>query len=174
MADLIANSTWLGVGVEAGGSLFLFGTEATSGVIWNIGNVNQSAGFTLGSLRLGPGLGGGGGLTAICVFNCDNISRIHNTRVTDWGFNFSFGKKWSSVAKGLKNYKFFAAVAKVGKAMSLSVNDLSDITDGLKFLYDAYEIGKSKKPKTVCISIPFAGAGLEASLNYTIGKIKIG
>lgn len=174
MTDFLERKTWLGVGGKVGGTLFVVGMEDTEGGIFNIGNPNIKNWFSLASVRLGLGLGAGAGLTAICVFNCDNIWRLHNTRNTDWGVNFALGEKWDSVAKTLKNMKFFATIARIGpKLKGFKPKDIESLRNGLHYLYNEYDVLSSGgDPKVVCLDTP-ASIGLEVSLNYTIGTIEI-
>lgn len=174
MTSFLERKTWLGIGGKVGGTLFVVGMEDTTGLIFNIGNPNIRAGFSLTSVRLGPGLGGGAGLTAICVFNCDNIWRLHNTQTTDWGVNLSLGEKWDSVVKALKNMKFFAKIARIGpKLKGFKPSDIESLRNDLHYLYNAYDIASSGgDPKVICLDTP-ASIGLEVSLNYTIGTIEI-
>ena len=127
MTNFLERKTWLGIGGKVGGTLFVVGAEDTTGCVFNLSNPNVRAWFSLTSVRLGPGLGGGAGLTAMCVFNCDNIRRLHNTQTTDWGVNISLGEKWDSVVKALKNMKFFAKIARIGpklKGLSRVISSL--------------------------------------------------
>lgn len=174
MTDFLERKTWLGVGGKVGGTLFVVGMEDTEGGILNIGNPNVKNWFSLTSVRLGLGLGGGVGLTSICVFNCDNIWRIHNTRNTDWGVNFALGEKWDAVAKTLKNMKFFSTVARIGpKLKGFKPKDIETLRNGLHYLYNEYDVLSSGgEPKVVCLDTPVS-AGLEVSINYTIGTIEI-
>lgn len=174
MADFVERKTWLGVGAKGGGTLFVAGMEETEGAILNIGNPNVRNWFSLFSMRLGLGLGAGVGLTVLCVFNCDNIWRIHNTRNTDWGVNFALGEKWDAVAKTLINIKFFSTVARIGpKLKGYKPQHIETLRKGLHILYNVYDVYSSDgDPKVVCFDTPLS-AGLEVSINYTIGTIEI-
>jgi hypothetical protein len=84
------NRTWLGVGLKTGGTLLVVGMENCEGKMFNLANPTARYDFSILSGRLGLGLGGGTGLSAVCVFNCDNpMVRLHNTQTTDWGVNIS-------------------------------------------------------------------------------------
>ena len=174
MADFDPDRTWLGIGEKTGGTLFVVGMEGTEGMVFNLGNMSARAGFSLMNVRLGVGLGGGIGLVALCVFNCDNIWRINNTSADDWGVNLSLGGQWSKIAKGLKNYKFFTTVARVGAKLRRFVpEDAENLRNSLHYLYNTFDVGASSEPKAVMIDTPI-GVGLEASINYSFGgKIEI-
>jgi len=164
MADFDPNKTWLGIGEKTGGILFVVGMEGTEGMVFNIGNILSRANFSLLNVRLGLGLGGGIGLVALCVFNCDNIYQINNKPSDDWGVNLSVGGQWSKIAKVLKNYKFFTTVARVGAKLRRFVpEDLENLRNGMHYLYTTYDIGASSDPKVIAIDTP-VGVGLEASM----------
>jgi hypothetical protein len=174
MTDFLERKTWLGVGLKTGGTMVTVGFENTEGGIMNLGNPNVRNWFSLTSVRFGLGLGGGTGLTAICVFNCDNIRRLHNTQNTDWGVNFALGERWDTVARTLKNMRFFSTVVRIGPSLSgFRPSHIETIRNGLHYLYNEYDVLLSGgDPKVVCIDTP-ASAGLEVSLNFTIGNIEI-
>ena len=162
--------TWLGIGEKTGGTLFVVGMEGTEGMVFNVGNTAVRNNFSLMNARLGIGLGGGIGMVALCVFNCDSIWRINNTSANDWGVNISLGGQWSKIAKALKNYKFFTTVARVGAKLRRFVpEDAESIRNSLHYLYSEYDVASAgNAPKVVSIDIPI-GVGLEASINYAFG-----
>lgn len=170
------NTTWLGIGEKTGGMLFVVGMEGTEGKMFNLGNINARCGFSLLNARLGLGLGGGTGLVALCVFNCDSpITRINNTPADDWGVNISIGGQWAKIAKALKNYHFFTTVARVGaKLHGLVPKHSEDIRNAMHYLYNAYDVGSAgAAPKVIAIDTPI-GVGLEVSAVYALGgKIEI-
>ncbi len=88
--------------------------------------------------------------------------------------NLSLGGKWSSVAKALKNRKFFTAVARIGtKLNGVNGKDLEDARNGLHYLYNAYDMkGMDSTPKFISFDIP-VGVGVEASIAMSYGKIEI-
>jgi len=175
MGEFDPSNTWMGIGLKTGGTLFVVGMEGVEGKMFNIGNPTAKYNFSIMSVRLGPGLGGGTGLVAVCAFNCDNpMVRLHNTEITDWGVNISLGGQWSKIAKTLKNSRFFTRVARVGaKLTRLVPTAAEEFRNDMHYLYTAFDIGsKDTKPKVVVIDTP-AGVGLEVSANYTIGKIEI-
>ena len=119
-------------------------------------------------------LGGGAGLIACLVFNCPNLTVLDETDQADWGVNIALGEKWDGVVKALKNYKFFAAIAKVGKSvMKLNPKDIESIRNSMAYLYNAYDMQTMPGPKMITIDIPGAGVGLEVSANMTMGKLEI-
>ena len=69
--------TWLGVGIKSGGMLTVYGYESVSGVLWNLKNPSDEHQFTLKGLRIGVGLGGGGAVTCLFIFNVKNIYRLN-------------------------------------------------------------------------------------------------
>lgn len=174
--DDILKRTWLGIGLKTGGILGIVGMEDTEGEVFNLSNPATHNGFSLLNARLGVGLGGGSGLVAMCVFNCPNINQLHNTESADWGVALSLGAKWDKVAKALKNYKFFATVAKIGTKIKITdPKDLESIRNSLHYMYNEYDMATMGKatPKVINFDTP-AGAGLEVSISYSFGgKIKI-
>lgn len=174
MADFDPAKTWLGIALKTGGTLFVVGMEDTEGRMFNLQNLTATYDFSILSARLGLGLGGGTGLSAVCVFNTDNpMVRLHNTETTDWGVNISLGGQWAKIAKALKNRHFFTRVARVGARLQRLVPaEAEAFRNDLHYLYNAFDVGASSGPKLVTLDTP-AGVGLEVSLNYTVGKIEI-
>lgn len=174
MADFDPAKTWLGIALKTGGTLFVVGMEGTEGRMFNLQNPNAQYDFSILCARLGLGLGGGTGLSAVCVFNTDNpMVRLHNTETTDWGVNISLGGQWAKIAKTLKNSRFFTRVGRVGAKLGRLVPaEVEAFRNDLHYLYNAMDISTSTGPKLVTLDTP-AGVGLEVSVNYTIGKIEI-
>ena len=174
MGNFVESRTWFGIAEKTGGTLFVVGMEDTTGMFFNIGNPTARSGFGITSVRLGAGLGGGIGLVAVCVFNCDNIWQLNNTQNNDWGVNISLGGQWAKIAKTLKNAHFFTRVARVGaKLTRLVPTAVEEFRNDMHYLYTAFDIGSmDNSPKVVSIDTPI-GVGLEVSINYTIGKIEI-
>ncbi len=173
--DDILKRTWLGIGEKTGGVLFVVGMEGTEGVVFNLANASNRAGFGLLNARLGVGLGASAGLVAMCVFNCSNINQLHGTSADDWGISISLGAKWDKVAKALKNYKFFTTVAKIGSKVRITdPKDLESIRNSLHYIYNEYDMATmGNVPKVISFDTP-AGVGLEVSATYSFGgKIEI-
>lgn len=167
--------TWLGIGEKTGGVLFVVGMEGTEGVVFNLANASNRAGFGLLNARVGLGLGGSAGLVAMCVFNCTNINQLHGTSADDWGVSISLGAKWDKLAKALKNYKFFGTVAKLGSKVRITdPKDLESIRNSLHYIYNEYDMASmGNVPKVISFDTP-AGVGLELSATYSFGgKIEI-
>ena len=167
--------SWIGLGVKGGGTLGFVGMETLEGVASNLGYPKHSHSLNVSSIRLGLGLGGGAGFVAIVVFKCGNLMNLNGTKTTDWSINFALGEKWDGVVKGLKNYKFFSTVARIGGIFSKAVpSDVDNIRNSMSYLYTAYDISGMSGPKLVTIDIPFAGIGAEVSAHYLDGEITIG
>lgn len=173
MAQFDINQTWLGIGEKTGGMLFVVGFEGTEGKIWNMGNTTASYWFSVIAPKFGLGLGGGIGLVALCVFNCDNpMVRLNNTKLEDWGVNIALGGKWAALAKALKQARFYAKIAKIG-AKARHLKHAEDLRNDLHYIYNALDIANAgPEPKVVSIDTP-AGAGVELSASYSIGTIEI-
>ena len=169
-------SDWIGIGVKGGGTLFVVGAELLEGGLLRLDPPNETHSFQVFSVRLGLGLGGGAGLAVLLVFNCDNLWKLNDTDLNDWGVNLSLGGKWDSLVKGLKNIKFFETVIKAGsKFKNLTPKDMETFRNAMHMFYNSYDIGTTSPgaTKVIAIDVPGAGVGLEISVNYTMGKIEI-
>lgn len=62
----ILKRTWLGTGEKTGGVLFVVGMEGTEGMVFNLSNTSNRAGFGLLNARVRLGLGASAGLVAVC------------------------------------------------------------------------------------------------------------
>ncbi len=172
--DLFAS--WVGIGAKGGGTVAFIGMETLDGVVTNLGLRTDSHPLNVTGARLGLGLGGGAGLVALIVYNCYNLMNLNNTPATDWSINLALGGKWDGVVKGLKGYKFFETIARMGnKIAKAPPSDIDNIRNSMSYLYTAYDIGSmGGAPKLVSIDIPFLGIGLEVSAHYIDGMILIG
>lgn len=168
-------ASWIGLGVKGGGTLGFVGLETMEGVVSNIGYPQHSHSLNVSSIRLGAGLGGGAGLVAIMIFNCPNLMNLSGTQSLDWSLNLALGAKWDGVVKGLKTYKFFATVARIGgKLINATPADTDNIRNAMSYLYSTYDMVGMSGPKLVSIDIPFAGIGAEVSLHLLDGTLTLG
>ena len=168
-------TTWLGIGLKFGGILGIGGAENTEGIVFNIANPSTRATFRVQSARFGLGLGGGVGLVAACIFNCSNINQLDHTETGwDWSIGLSLGGRAAQIASSLRNLRFFSAIARVGTALRLTVEDLEVLRNGMHWLYSAYDIGTmaNDQPKVILIDTPI-GEGIEASFSFSNGTIEI-
>ncbi len=168
--------TWIGYGVKVGGSLFVVGVESADGLIYNLGFPTHSHSLNITGIRIGPGLGGGGGLIAMIVFNCGNIQNLSDTNTNDWSVNIALGPKWKEIMAGLGNYKFFTTMATLGGKLSQGTPaDITSIRNSLSYLWSADDIlSMDSAPKIVTLDIPGLGYSQEISASYIIGTITIG
>lgn len=122
------------------------------------------------------GLGGSVGLVALLIFNCRHLPNMDGRQDADWGFNLSLGGKWDGVVKGLKQFKFFATMARLGKnILKATPSDIDNLRNAMAYIYTAYDMAKMDgKPKLVAIDIPFAGIGAEVSCFRLEGELTIG
>jgi hypothetical protein len=66
--------TWFGAGLKGGGTLFVAGMEGFEGAIINIQSPRACFEFNITSVRLGPGLGAGGGLALLLAYNVHYVA----------------------------------------------------------------------------------------------------
>lgn len=161
---------WLGVGGKWGGQALFGGAETVMGTLYNIANPNNKVTFKRVSSRWGLGLGGGAGLTCICVFKLRGIAWLHGRTIEDWGVNVDLGGKWKHVAKILQTKKFFTHV-KIAKAVKGIITNLDEIRDAMHYLYTIYDFDTNGDHPILSFDVPFAGLGLEVSIFKTKGKI---
>lgn len=164
--------TWFGYGIKAGGTLFITGTEVLSGRLFNFGSPSEDHQFTMLSIRMGLGIGGGFGYVGCFVFNCLNLWDLHGKKNTDWGVNLSFGGKWSDVVKSIKAAGYTSTLVKVCKATKMHPKEIETFRNTAALLYTSYDMAKMSGPKMVTFDIPGAGAGVELSAHYLEGKME--
>ncbi len=166
------NKTWFGIGEKSGGMLIAAGMEYTTGMVVRGTNLENPIGFSIASARLGLGLGFSGGFVATLIFNCDNIQRMQNTEVTDWGVSISLGGRWAEIARALRRSETFVELARLGWRLRGVASRGEQVRNFLHHAYNAYDIGSMNDvPKVVCMDIPMAGAGAEIAVNYSTGRI---
>lgn len=180
--EMNARLTWAGVGTKIGGSLIAAGIESISGVVWNMANPNLNLPIAIESARLGPGLGGGIGGSAIFIFNCASPFTIDGTDIEDWGFNFSIGPKWSALVKLLRGAGYLEAAADIRRAMKvtsklqkgISPKNYEKLKLGTNYVWQSYDAAQGKsKPLIVAFDLPVGSYGLEISLSLLRGKFSL-
>jgi hypothetical protein len=165
--------TWLGLGFKVGGIWVVYGYESNSGRLFNLHNPVNSHRFAIKSHRVGLGLGGGFDSTAVCIFNTKNIHKLDGLSIDDWGLNIDIAKgRLKDAAKLLKFEKAVKSI-RLASLMYNITGNLSEIRDAMAFIYNLYEVASSKGPAVHSIDIPLSGAGVEASLFRTVGKMSI-
>lgn len=165
--------TWLGLGFKVGGIYVVYGRESNTGNLFNLQDPNDKHSFALKSHRVGLGLGGGFDLSAICIFQAKNISKLNGLSVDDWGLNIDIAKgRLKDATKLLKFQKAVKSIRMAHLMFNITVN-LPEIRDSMAFLYSLYEVASSNGPAVHTIDIPLAGAGVEVSLFRTIGHLSI-
>lgn len=174
-------ASWIGTGVKGGGMLGVAGFETMEGVVTNQGYRQHSHPINVSAVRMGFGLGASAGVVALLIFNCRNLLNMNGTQDADWGLNLALGGKWDGVVKGLKQFKFFATMAKVaaspaGKFFKKATpKEIDDLRNAMAYLYTAYDMASmSGKPKLIAIDIPFAGVGAEVSWFRLEGELTVG
>ena len=173
MADMMRN-TWLAVATKIGGQLVLVGGEFTEGTLVNCSNTHWRYDFNINSFRAGPGLGGGAGYCVVLAFNCINPCQLDQTSIEDWGFNLALAGKWAQIAKALANYRFYAAIAKMGTSMAIGIQEAEKIKLSVNYLWNAFDMSQRPGTPMICAIDTPAGVGLELSLVKIYGKFILG
>ena len=174
-------ASWIGTGVKGGGMLGVAGFETMEGVVTNLGYRQHSHSVNVSGARMGFGLGASVGAVALLIFNCRNLNNMDGTQDADWGINLALGGKWDGVVKGLKQFKFFATMAKLaaspgGKLFKKATpQEIDDLRNAMAYLFTAYDMKSMEgKPKLIAIDIPFAGVGAEVSWFRLEGEMTVG
>jgi len=169
-------ASWIGTGAKGGGMLGVAGFETMEGVVTNLGFRQHSHSLNVSAARIGFGLGGSVGLVALLVFNCNHLMNMNGTQDADWGLNLALGGKWDGVVKGLKQFKFFATMARLGKNyLKATPSDIDNLRNAMAYLYTSYDMkSMDGKPKLIAIDIPFAGIGAEVSWFRLEGELTVG
>ena len=166
------DETWVGVGTKVGGILGPWGRESTTGMVFNLSNVNYRHWFNIRSHRLGLGLGGGYDITIFCVFKAKSLYWLNDQQISDWGINISLGKQWSDLIK-LLSPKYLKILKLLIKKQAFLYH-LDDIRDWASFAYNVFEVATSEVQHPILtLDIPMVGGGSELSAFKTFGSISI-
>ena len=159
------NKSWIGYGVKYGGILIVPGIETTEGIIYNVQSFSWKEKFTLTSVRIGLGLGGGISAVAVCAFNCASLGQLDGLEIKDWGVNIALA--------GADVSPMFETLAKIGANLDkLTPAQIEKIRNGMHYLYNAYDIASmDSAPKVVAFDL--GGIGAEISVNYVFGNLEI-
>lgn len=126
------------------------------------------------SSRWGFGLGGGGGLSVIVVFNSNGLWWLNGTNQSDWGVEISLGKKRSDVIKYMADKRIHTILKLILRNPAQFLHNLDNLRDFSHYLYNSLDVMNSKQQHPiVSLDVPFAGVGLELSAFVKNGKIWI-
>lgn len=183
------DKTWAGVGIKGGGILGFVGADTFEGTVFRLdGNPIASAHMVgITNLRLGIGLGGSIGATAVFVFNAPSIWNANKLQLKDCGINIALPEAKIGGAgitlrafKNLKNIKQIKTLLK-----SYNPKDIENLRNIASFIYsilvDYQEGVEANKPNgdkkvpavVVAIDIPGVGSGAELSGFFTYGEFDV-
>lgn len=171
-SDQSDRHTWLAVGEKVGFQAITWGAEYTAGELVNIRHLHWKYKFEISSLRLGPGIGAGAGYVLVFIFNCVSPNQLHNTKITDWGFNFSTAGKLDKFAGALANLKLSLAVGKLAYATAFGIKNADSIRNAAHTICTTLDIANSNQPSVICLDTPI-GLGLEISYVDIFGTFKV-
>ncbi len=171
-SDQTDRHTWLAVGEKVGFQAITWGSEYTAGELVNIRNLHWKFKFSIASMRLGPGIGAGAGYVLVFIFNCVSPNQLHNTKVNDWGVNFSVAGKLDKLAAALGNLKLAGAVGKLAATTAFGIKNADGIRNAAHTLYTSLEIAKSTTPSVICLDTPI-GVGAEISYFDVFGTFSV-
>lgn len=172
--DDINRQTWVAVATKIGGQLVLVGGEFTEGTLVNCSNSHWRFDFNINSFRAGPGLGVGAGYCVVFAFNCLHPSQLDQTSIEDWGLNVSVAGKWTQIVNGLRNFNFYATIAKIGTKMAIGIEEAEKIKLSINYLWNALDISQRGGTPMICAIDTPLGIGAELSLVKIYGKFILG
>ena len=182
MADAVLRDVWFGIAEKSGGHLIAAGVESTVGQIFNVTSPSWNSTFAIENIRLGPGLGGTlFGATVVIVLNCHSLFTLNGTDVSDWGFNFGIGAKWSGLLKFWQAAGLFKTVQEMRAAVKTAQNIQAVVTPknaevikaSVNYFWNSYDMANSTKPTIVTLDVPGTGWSAEISLSIMQGKFSI-
>lgn len=179
----VKSNAWIGVGVKGGGHVAIVGVDTMLGKVWSIDATGRSFGLMAETKRLGPGLGGGGGLAVIYVTGVRQPSDVSGLKQTDWDFNASLGEQWGKLAKAAKLAKIAPIVEPILKLGAKSPEALAKLIKAhpekwaeaikqSKTALEASGLDINGKPNVLIIDTP-VGGGLELSIYATWTTISL-
>lgn len=184
------DQTWVGFAIKGGGHLFVVGAEGAQGYAGRLDQFTTSLqNFNITSMRFGPGLGGGVGISMFLAFNTPMLINLNNTKISpalaDFNVNVSVEAK-IPLGNSIKAIQPIARQLAAGSRLlgglktgigALKLSDISTLRDFAHLYWQASVEGsdaaRTSAPKTMVIDIPGAGVGLEVSLFWTAGEITV-
>jgi len=142
--------------------------------MFNLGDPTARFWCGASSFRIGMGLGGSVGLTAMILTNCKDVKKMNKRAVTDWGIDLAVAAKWSALIGCVKHYDFYKKLADWGRAqdgvmgpqhIDLAGKLLGNGKNGIQF-------GTSKEAEFITVDLPVS-FGLEASIAYKTGTFRV-
>jgi hypothetical protein len=176
------NKTWAGVGVKGGGMIGFFGLDTLESCVFRLDGLPNLSSHLVNvtNLRIGAGLGGSVGATAIFVFNAPTLLFAQDIPLLkDWGVNIALPETKVSGAK--ITFQAFKNCGNLKTILSLLKNftpkDIENFRNIASFIYSCvndYQEGASgSEPAVVAIDIPGIGSGAELSGFASFGKFEI-
>jgi hypothetical protein len=187
------SSTWFGIGIKAGGQFMIGGIDGFIGGVMSFAHVAKYEVY-VNNVRLGPGLGGGVGLSFVFLLDCPMPHYLNNQQCSDWGIGLQLGNNWGTfinqgknIIKGIKaleplihhrkalieSGKFTANMVKGFHGQEIEA--MKTAVGQIMGAYDSYTGASSSNPKLLIIDSPFPGTsiGVELSAYISGGTIKI-
>ncbi len=174
---------WFGVGEKHGGILGIAGKENINGVLFAAHRFPECMGFMSEGWRVGPGLGGGIGLTGIIVTGMDKHNELNGyVKSADWDFNLSVGVnagkalKLGKLAPAIKFFKSLnvgkvAAFSSKMKQIGANAEKTAELVKQLRGLKESMGLN-SDQLDVFAFDIPFVPGTLEVSFFWVASEYR--
>lgn len=177
-----ALNSWFGIVGKAGTMFVVAGIETVAGAVVSLDDIGKWMAVGASVNRLGLGWGVTGGFSFVFITGVSKPQQLNGWQDGDWDFNLALGENWSKLvntgAKLKKIKPVIEVVAKLGvktpKALKrLFVTEPDKYFDLVKAVRSVQQYGGLKKegdPEVFMFDVPFAGAGVEASVFFGVSN----
>ena len=152
------------------------GADVTLAAMYNLKNEDNRFQIAAATRRVVQFGGGYSGSLVLCfatgMYHPKDFDSIQSGGVD---FNFAVGAKWLSLARWVVRIPKIGKMASAVQMAKYATGDVvSEVTTAVKGAIGGFGIKEDEtQPSFVAIDIPFAGAGLEASVYYGITSYKV-
>lgn len=178
----ISTNMWFGLAVTFGGHLLLAGVNTMEGMFYSLDTVDRYFNAQCQHWRVGPGLGGGVGVSLYVIVGLGNPWEMSGYHDSGFDFAAALGDQWGAMARDVgladKAAEIARAMESGGTAFrlltKLSPNDYYRLA---KFVQQSVPVLGIKTdtsvPKAYSFLLPIPGIKLELSGFYQTGHWEV-
>lgn len=168
---------WFGLGAQEGGTLFFMGRDTMVGFMYSPDEYEDSFLLNVSHWRLGVGLGASIGAALVIATGGKTPQSFDGLKVGGFDFKAGLGENWGAFAESIGKLGLAAKITSSAGSLfaksKLSVKEWQTLAVVVRNGVKGTKIANSNGPAVAVMSIPLAGAALEASVYYAWGDCSV-
>jgi len=178
------SNAWFGVAGNAGTQFVIVGIDTLEGFVASLDDVGKGMAIHATTNRVGPGWGASGGVNFVYVTGISAPGELSGHQQLDPDFNLALGPNWGKVGKGAAKIKklqpLIDVVKKIGakspsglkKALGTDPDKWVELIKAGRSVKEYLGIDPHGEANVFTFSVPFLGAGVEASVFYGLSNFE--